>query len=55
MSCDELGIVPNNVVYDHNLMRLACLKSEFVKSLKHLCKEMLEQDEMPIVELEKYI
>ncbi len=36
-------------------MRLACLKSEFVKNLKHLCKEMVEQDEVLIPELEKYI
>ena len=36
-------------------MRLACLKSDFVRSLKEQCKIILEKDETPILELEKYI
>ena len=54
--CPQLGEIPQNIFFDHNLWRLACLKSAYIDEMQVHCLQTLESDDdIGVEELEKLI
>ena len=54
--CHQLGEIPQDVIFDEGLWKLACFKSYYIDQLQRHCAEVLQtDDDVGVEELEKLI